>query len=80
MYGGVLPYCFASTPHLSAVIHGINLYINCCHSMRLHTFSTDWAALLTCLRSSVDCVNIAFVLSVQSHETTKQNKTENKMK
>lgn len=31
MYG-VLPYCFASTPHLSAVIHGINLYINCCHS------------------------------------------------
>lgn len=73
---GVLPYCFASTPHLSAVIHGINLYINCCHSMRLSTFSTDWAALLTCLRSSVDCVNIAFVLSrsISRNNKTKQNK------
>lgn len=61
IYCTVLPYCLPSTPHLSAFIHGINLYINCCHSMRLATFSTDWAALLTCLRSSVDCVNIAFV-------------------
>lgn len=65
-FGTVLPYCFASIPHLSAVISGINLYINCCHSVRLFTFSTNWAALLTCLRSSEDCVNIAFVLSVQS--------------
>lgn len=43
----------------------INLYINCCHSMSLLPFS-NWATLLTCLRSSVDCVNIAFVLPIES--------------
>lgn len=34
----VMWYCLASTSHLSAVIHGINLYIDCCHSMKALPF------------------------------------------
>lgn len=72
-----LPYCFASVPHICVCrypwhqsLHEL-LSFNAAHSLPV---PTNWAALLTCLRSSEDCVNIAFVRSVQSQNNkTTQN-------